>query len=281
MTEKNDKMEKQDEFSTIFDKEDNNGKIIGKVYNNLNEVVFEGEYKNGQKNGKGKEYNHLNIMVFEGDYKDNKRNGIGTEYNEKGKKVFVGEYRNGQRNGKGKEYNEINELIFEGEYLNNEKNGYGKCYLNNELVYEGQFLNGERNGPGMEYDFVNVPGSDKFQVVLRFKGDYNNGKWWNGFLKKRDNFQIIFEGEYKEGKVWNGIEYEYSMDGDIINEIKYKNGKVWEGKAIEFKDGKISYIGHFKEGKKEGIGKEYNEYGRLEFFGKFNSGIRCSGKKFK
>ena len=55
--------------------------------------MFEGEYLNGERNGKGKEY-------------------ISSLYNVYLK--FEGEYLNGKRNGKGKEYNMLGDLLFEG-----------------------------------------------------------------------------------------------------------------------------------------------------------------------
>ncbi len=52
-------------------------------------LIFEGEYKNGQRNGEGKEYNWNGELMFEGEY----------------------------LNGKGKEYYLNDILKFEGEYL--------------------------------------------------------------------------------------------------------------------------------------------------------------------
>ena len=79
---------------------------IVEEYDSANgELIFEGEYLNGKRNGKGKEYNY---------------------YGQKDKVIFKGEYLNGKRNGKGKEYDIYGNLIFEGEYLNGKKwNGKG------------------------------------------------------------------------------------------------------------------------------------------------------------
>ena len=47
------------------------------------EITFEGQYKNGKKNGKGKEYFHIfsnKIFIFEGTFKNGKKNGKGKEY---------------------------------------------------------------------------------------------------------------------------------------------------------------------------------------------------------
>ena len=82
-----------------------NGKVKEYYYNRFNKykLLFEGEYLNGERNGKGKEYN-----LFDG------------------KLEFEGEYLNGKRNGKGKEYYFDCRLRFEGEYLNGERNEKGK-----------------------------------------------------------------------------------------------------------------------------------------------------------
>ena len=106
------------------------------------------------KEGKGyvKEYNDFNgFLEFEGEYKNGERNGRGKEY--KGnQKAFEGEYLNGKRNGKGKEYYAYGDLLFKGEYLNGERNGEGEEYLwygrctTSFLSFKGEYLNGKRNG---------------------------------------------------------------------------------------------------------------------------------------
>ena len=124
-----------------------NGKI--KVYDYLTDnLIFEGEYLNGKRNGKCKEYNDKGTLIFEGEYLNGKKwegkmyyplnnevfeikNGRGwnIEYDySNSRKIFEGEYLNGERNGKGKEYDSYGELRFEGEYLNGKKNGKGKQY---------------------------------------------------------------------------------------------------------------------------------------------------------
>jgi len=47
---------------------------IGKVYKlNTNVLIFEGEYLNGEKNGKGKEYYNNSKLKFEGEYLNGKK----------------------------------------------------------------------------------------------------------------------------------------------------------------------------------------------------------------
>ena len=56
------------------------------------------------KDGKGniKEYDYRDELRFEGEYLNGERNGIWKEYSFYGSLVFEGEYLNGKRNGKGK-----------------------------------------------------------------------------------------------------------------------------------------------------------------------------------
>ena len=77
---------------------DGNG--IFKEFNYNGELIFEGEYLLGERNGTGKEF-YENKLSFEGEFKDGERwNGKGFEHSyDYGK--FEGEYLNGNKwNGK-------------------------------------------------------------------------------------------------------------------------------------------------------------------------------------
>jgi len=98
------------------------------------------KHKIGGKNGMVKVYTKYNNLIFEGDYINGKKNGKGKEY-DCGKLIFEGEYVSGKKNGKGKEYDRWNKaLLFEGEYLNGKRNGNG-YYSIKEL----QLLSQEKN----------------------------------------------------------------------------------------------------------------------------------------
>ena len=141
-------------------------------------MVYEGEYLNGKRHGKGKEYDDFNgRLLFEGEYLNGKRHGKGKEYNDfNGNLKYEGEYLNGKRHGKGKEYNLDCYLQFEGEYFEGKKwtgKGYntkgenvynlenGKGFIkeyatyNFKLIFEGKYMNGEKNGKGKEYMKMN------------------------------------------------------------------------------------------------------------------------------
>ena len=131
--------------------------------NLINYKFWSGKYIIYKINGNGKEYDSNDDLIYEGEYLNGERNGKGNEYRN-GNLIFKGEYLNGERNGKGKEYFN-NKLLFEGEYykgtqwigklydcsgkiineLKREKSGRIKEYFNGKLTFDGEFLNNERN----------------------------------------------------------------------------------------------------------------------------------------
>ena len=113
----------------------NNKEWIGTGYDENGNIKYK---LNNDKNGNVKEYDE-GELVFEGQYINGKRHGKGKEYNYQGYLLFEGEYLNGKRNGKGKEYYwNSGKLEFEGGYLNdndNKWNGKGYDFFGN-ILYE-------------------------------------------------------------------------------------------------------------------------------------------------
>ena len=141
----------------------------------INYKFYSGKYIIYETKTKGKEYDgHSDDLIFEGEFLNGERNGKGKEYYYNGNIIFEGEYLNGKRNGKGKEYYYNGIIKFEGEYLNGErlngklydKNGYLYCNLKNanglikeynydgNLKFEGEYINGKRHGKGKEYSII-------------------------------------------------------------------------------------------------------------------------------
>jgi len=174
-------------FKCNYIEYETNGK--GKEYHYYNQqqnLVFEGEYKNGERNGKWKEYEG-GILAFEGGYKNGKINGKGKEYFYNNNLMFECEYLNDKRNEKGKEYDYDGKLLFEGDYLNDLRNGKGKeYYINDNLRFEGEYLNNQQ-WEGKGYDNLN-----------KIAYELHNGK---GYVKiYNDGWKLIFEGEYLNGE---------------------------------------------------------------------------------
>ena len=161
-----------------------NRKWNGKGYDEKGNIIY--ELING--NGKVREYDEyiwLDHLKFEGEYLNGERNGKGKEYDYSGKLEFEGEFKNGKRHGQGKGFNEYGNIIFEGEYLYGNKRK-GKSYINEIFEFEGEYLyNRKYNGKGFD---------EKGNIIYELK----NG---NGKVKEYDDYgYLIYEGEYKNGK---------------------------------------------------------------------------------
>ena len=250
----------------------------------INYKHFTRRYLIYESNGICKEYDIFNdMLLFEGEYLNGKRNGKGKEYNKFGSLIFNGEYLNGKRNGKGKEY-KYGKLVFEGEYLNDKEligikydnygnvvdnlnhiKGKGKEYnFEGTLIFEGEYLNGEKNGKGKEYDE---------DGKLKFEGEYLNGAKWNGKGFNELN-NIIYKIENGKGFI-----EEYYSDVGLIYESEYLNGKR-NGKGKEYNwDGKLIFEGEYLNGQRNGKGNEYNKFNsKLEFEGDFLYNNKLKGK---
>jgi len=249
--------------------------------------LFSRKYLIFETKRKAREYNKENgYIIYEGEYLNGKRNGKGKEKEDD--IIYEGEYLNGKRNGKGKEYYYRDEtLLFEGEYLNGDR-WNGKGYYGNNIIYE------LKNGKGIikEYYFFN-----NLSSILKFEVEYINGKR-NGKGKEYDqNGNLLFEGEYLNGKRWNGNFYNEVNNGlkngkgyikkyylDMIRVLRFegeylngeKNGK---GKEYDFPF-ELKFEGNYLYGKRNGKGKEYNKFGILIFEGEFKNGFKSKGREF-
>ena len=244
--------------------------------------TLSGKYIINELNGKTKEYDgKTDKLVFEGEYKDGKRNGKGKEYDLDGILIFEGEYKDGKRSGKGKQYNVKGNISFEGEYLKGKEwNGKRYNYFDNKVMYE------LKNGAG------HVKFSDPFPV---FESEYINGEK-NGKGFEYGGISLIFEGEYKNGLRWNGKGYDNNNKilYELINgngyvkeqffehikfEGEYKNGKR-NGKGKEFNYGELIFEGEYLNGKRNGKGKEYNHKNELIFEGEYLYNHKKKGKQY-
>ena len=111
----------------------------------------------------------------------------------------------------------------------------GKNYINGVLEYDGEYrLDRKWNGKGYDkngniiYELINGNGKVKeyyYGDILRFEGEYLNGKKNGKGKEYSEDGELIFEGDYLNGKRNNGIGKEYDDDSELIFEGEYLNGK--------------------------------------------------------
>ena len=106
--------------------------------------IFEGFYKNNFLNGKGKHLRYVNenlqLLVYEGDWLNGRPHGYGKKY-DNGRLIYEGEWQNDKRHGHGKEY--VNgQLQYEGDFQEDKRHGNGKLFQpDGTISYEGRFRN--------------------------------------------------------------------------------------------------------------------------------------------
>ena len=288
----------------------NGKKWTGKGYNIHNELVYD------IKDGKGhiKEYADMSDerLIYDGDYLNGFRNGKGKEYNTSNRLMkFDGEFYNGVRHGKGKAYDRYEKLKYEGEFFYGKKwnvkgykpdgetlvyelkNGKGfiKQYYNSgdKIKYECEYSNGELNGKGKEY-------YDDYNNNLKFEGEFLNGKKWNGFLfiahkvyEIKKGKEVIYDIDHIDdiegfikyrNVVLDGKKREYDFNKNLEFEGNYSNGKR-NGKGIEYYDnGNVRFEGEFLDNRKNGYGKEYDGRGLLIFEGEYLCDQKRKGKEY-
>ena len=173
-------------------------------------MIFEGQYINGDKNGKAKEYRYITEDSVKKVYK------------------YEVEYLKGKKNGEAKIYIN-NRLFFEGKYTNGKINGKVKLFNNNKKIYEGQFLNNYKDGLGKEY-FENGN--------ISFQGEYINERRWNGKGYNMEGKEVF---EIKNGRGFGTI---YNSDGTKNFKGHFINGKK-VGPGKEYFNDTIIFDGHY------------------------------------
>lgn len=268
----------------------------GKIYNGKGKVRYDrdrsnyqGEFKDGKKNGTGIYITYGNISgtdTYEGKFKDDVF--INGKYYINNKLIYEGEFKDGKQNGtgigyyndifkregqfkdgfiiNGKEYKTKNneyELVFEGEFKDDVRyNGTGKENNENDK-FEGEYKNGIKyNGTAKQ---------TLYNIVL-FDGQYINGKKNGTGIELGSYFysdlvngrrQQLFKGEYKDGLRYNGTTKYIEENKYLVYSGNYKDGKLYIKTYNKFGD--ITYEGGFVNNKKNGFGKDYYEEKHYSF----------------
>lgn len=115
--------------------------------------VYSGEVRMDtlQPHGEGmyKYVNYLGLVhyVYEGEFQNGIRVGRGSMTGTRQKDHYIGQWKDGHRHGSGRHETEMG--YYEGEYFRGQSWGTGVYYSKNGSVYEGQWRDGMRCGKGV------------------------------------------------------------------------------------------------------------------------------------
>lgn len=206
------------------------------------------------KNGPAVFYHPNGKISSEGTMRDGKPDGYWKTYSEAGLIKSEGNRKNFELDSIWKFYDEKGKLILDINYRFGKKNGIKRTYRENETIAE---------------NFVD----DIKQGLTTFY--YLDGK-----VHKTINFINGLE---------NGFSKEFSPDGTVITFIEYRKGFIVSRESINrrdksgFKQGRWKFFfdngivhteGTYKDDKKNGYFKEYNEEGNLLTVAKFVDNVQ-------
>ena len=181
-----------DTNGTIFEGDFKNGKIEGKAKiikfkdnKKLSKINYYGDIKDFKKEGFGEE--ECDQYIYEGDFHNDLKDGKGKIEYKKFGDVYEGEFQNDLVTGYGT-YKWKNKCVYTGYFINGIMNGKGIYKWPDGNEYDGRYVNGIREGIGK------IKRSDGTIINCVFK----NGKA-NGRATAQYNEEKV-TGIYKKGK---------------------------------------------------------------------------------
>ena len=237
-----------------------NGRVQGYavVTTRKGKVLYEGQWLNNRYNGEGKLYNLKNGSWCQGTFSNGDPVGILLGYNKDGELIYQGEWNKGRFNGNGIGY-ENGEKVYDGEWVNGIRKGNGTEYKNGRCIFTGEFSDNMRCGFGKSYDE-----NEELIYCGMWKDNLYEGE---GVLYELGEPRYV--GSFKQG-VLNGRVNEV-LDGIIVGECLYTNGQCKYKREYSHDGMTLKYEGHIKNGKHEGMGCQFTEYGEKRFEGIFKN----------
>jgi hypothetical protein len=249
------------------------------------ELLYEGEVKDGKRQGIGQAYDNENRLEYDGEWNNDLREGFGLAY-ENGVLTYRGAWRRGFRSGTGTSYEIVKQPV---------GNGSGEAKL-----VSGTFSVGKPvSGTVREYAYVGamregmITGTGKLYLVSHNGPTHIRAE---SFQTGRKGLKV-YEGAFVNGlKHGIGILFEEGLktyDGSFANDLREGYGtqfhaltgrRAYEGnfladaysgeRGLQYNEGgALIYDGSFEKGTRNGIGKEY--LGTLHLYsGGFKDGLR-------
>lgn len=133
-----------------FEGDFKDGKRCGEGTLTTNKFIYDGQFFDGQLNGKGRIQFRDAGHVYEGEFRDNEIDGYG-KFTWANGDSYEGDMVRGKMEGNGR-YNYANGQVYEGAYVNGVKHGKGRLIYPDGKVFEGYFKNGLPDGAGKFYE---------------------------------------------------------------------------------------------------------------------------------
>ena len=248
-------------FTSYYQGEMENGMAhgLGRLFDNRNQLKYEGSWENGSFSGKGTYY-FQNGDVYEGSFAENCLHGMGILYNRQGlvvkkgffEKVVIEESESGCMIPVEPLEEYIAPLAVESS-LNAKSNRY-----------EGERISGIPCGQGILYDENN-------RKV--YEGGFKDGLFEGSGKTFFPSGSVQSSGTFSEGKL-EGFGSIYSQSQRVIMEGTFHKGlphglcKCYQDDSTK----QLTFEGYYLNGKQEGLGKQFDSKGNIVYSGYFHHG---------
>lgn len=159
-------------------------------------TAYDGEYRDGQREGFGSLYYKNGALCYAGRWKDNRRDGLGVSFRSDDQSVHVGKWENGERIGMDFLFDKDGRLCV----IRNSKDGTEEpktifCIDNSGTVISGLDVDPE-DGRGNEFD-------DEGRLL--YTGFHKNGLREGQGTSFYPDGRVEFTGQWKNGQFADGV----------------------------------------------------------------------------
>lgn len=179
-------------------------------------TAYEGEFRNGKREGFGSYYYKDGSLCYAGFWKEDKKDGLGVSFRERDHVLHISRWKEGAPGEFVSLFDQAGNLRYGGRMENGKKQGAGVSYDQDAgTVFVGKWLDGQPTGVGSAFDR---------EGNLVYYGGWDQGKPNGRGTEFDSSGAIVFDGEWKDGKYYNGVLYQ-KPEGDAPEE---PGAPLWE-----------------------------------------------------
>ncbi len=225
-------LQKIEDIDDVFEKavkkayyKDENNNYIGKYrrYYSNEQLMEEGQYKDGKKEGKWNYYSPSGTLIESKTYSNGIKNGEYKKYYHTGELEEVGNYKNGKEEGQWLDYYKNGNLSFSYNFKDGKLDGiYKNLDENGNYIYIKEFKDGKSIGKSQYFE------ENKLKLEVEDLSNSENQVFFTNIEKHKlyyTNGQLMEEGIYKNFEK-EGLWKKYDSEGKLIKEEYYKNGEL-------------------------------------------------------
>ena len=212
---------------------------------------FQGELHHGKRHGVGREENEE--AVFEGQFKDDEKDGLGIEYFFDGSR-YDGYFVEGIRCGHGTFQDENG--VYHGEWSDGERHGLGTFYYPSGAYCVGLWSNGLMHGRGIYVD----PKGDAFGVMYNDGVCENKTAFSDSVLGGEGEDMYTYMGDMDADGAPNGLGIQVFSDngGQFVGQF---TGGMRHGYGTYLSEDGSQFHGHWESDLRTGCATYYYENG--------------------